>query len=889
MRELRLAKRRAALLIGLADIAGIWSLEQVTAALSTLAESALSGALRQLLGESERKGVLPQRNEADIEAISGLTILGMGKLGGRELNYSSDIDLIVLYDPDRIAGPDPADLHHCFIQMTRDLVRVMQERTPDGYVFRTDLRLRPDPGATPPAMSLLAAETYYESLGQNWERAALIKARVVAGDRQAGDRFLEHLKPFIWRKHLDFAAIQDIHSIKRQIAAHRGGHRISVAGHNIKLGRGGIREIEFFAQTQQLIFGGRDASLRTAPTGESLRALAAAGRVDDQVVDSLIDSYRFLRRVEHRLQMIEDQQTHSIPKDPAAIEALGIFLGYDDGDAFSTDLLTHLRRVEDHYADLFEEAAPLAGPGNLVFTGGEHDPDTLETIAEMGYDDAERVSTIVRQWHHGRYRATSTNRARQILTELIPTLLQALAKTSDPDTALLKFNDFVSRLPAGVQLFSLFQANPQLLDVVAQVMGSAPYLAERLARNASLLDVLLDADSMVGPPQPVELETSLADVLGEARDFEDVLDIARQWTNERQFQVGMQILLDITPGDAAGEALSDIADTVLRALQASVERDFAERHGELGASGLCVIAFGKHGGRELMPGSDLDSVFVFDCPEGVDASDGEKPLTPGHYFARLGQSLISAVTAPTSEGRLYELDMRLRPSGQKGPLVPKLEGFVSYQAENAWVWEHMALTRARPVTGTPELQAKVMAPVHDILTRPRDPDRLLCAVADMRARMAKHHKAKTIWDIKHWRGGLIDIEFLAQYLMLRHAAETPEVLDRNTTDALARLRDAELLDAAVADRLIETMNLWRRVHSILRLTFGSTPFREEQLPEGLREILVRAGQVNDFAALKEKLAEAAAFAHAQFVAMIEEPAKLVEPDETEKQTGDEQP
>src|SRR5690606_15692978 len=324
--------------------------------------------------------------------------------------------------PDRMEQADPWRLQQGLVRLTRDLVQILEERTADGYVFRTDLRLRPDPGATPLAISVIAAETYYESMGQNWERAAMIKARPVAADREAGDTFIATLRPFVWRKHLDFAAIQDIHSIKRQINAHRGGGKIEILGHNIKLGRGGIREIEFFAQTQQLIWGGRVPSLRRAGTCDTLRDLAAAGRITPLVAKELIDSYRFLRTIEHRLQMVEDRQTHSLPADEAGIAALAAFLGYPGADPFVRDLEAHLRRVERHYAELFEEHPSLSAAGNLVFTGGEHDPDTLATLRRLGYRDAERVSSVVRAWHHGRYRATRSQRARELLTELMPAL-----------------------------------------------------------------------------------------------------------------------------------------------------------------------------------------------------------------------------------------------------------------------------------------------------------------------------------------------------------------------------------------------------------------------------------------------------------------------------------
>ena len=479
----------------LAEVAGAWSLEQQTAALSRFAEAALGAALRHLLREAARKGLIALTNADQPEQDSGLIVLGIGKLGGYELNYSSDIDLIILYDPAaaRVSARD--GVQSFFVRLTRDLVRILEAYTGDGYSFRTDLRLRPDPASTPLAMSVPAALAYYESVGQNWERAALIKARPVAGDGAAARRFLRELQPFIWRKNLDFAAIQDIHSIKRQINAHRGGGRIAVEGHDIKTGRGGIREIEFFAQTQQLIWGGRLPELRVGPTCEALRRLAGAGRIDPAAAAQLIDDYRFLRRLEHRLQMVDDAQTHALPSDRAGIERIAVFLGYSDTEAFVADLRAHLASVERHYAELFEQAPTLAGPGNLVFTGADDDRETLRTLSQLGFAEPATVSALVRSWHHGRLRATRSQRAREILTELVPELLRIFGATPHPDAALRRFDQFLSHLPAGVQLFSLFHANPRPSgarrrdhgggSAVGRALGAAPR-APRLGPHARL-------------------------------------------------------------------------------------------------------------------------------------------------------------------------------------------------------------------------------------------------------------------------------------------------------------------------------------------------------------------------------------------------------------------
>lgn len=879
MRCLRLGKRRAALLIALADITGVWSLAQVTGALSAFADAALGVATRHLLRLAAARGDIPLVHSDDPERDSGLVIIGMGKLGAGELNYSSDIDLVVLYDEDRIQYTGRKSVKECLVKLTLDLVKIMEERTVDGYVFRTDLRLRPDPGATPPAISMAAAEIYYEGFGQNWERAAFIKARQVAGDRQAGAAFFKFLRPFIWRKHLDFAAIQDIHSIKRQINAHRGHHAIAVAGHNIKLGRGGIREIEFFAQTQQLIWGGRQPEMRGAATCDSLKALAAAGHIGETVADQLIDAYEYLRRLEHRLQMIDDKQTQVLPLDPAQLAELAAFMGYDEPEAFAAELRRKLETVERHYARLFEDAPSLSGTGNLVFTGGENDPETLRTIADMGFLNAGAVCSQIRGWHHGRVRATRSTRAREMLTELTPALLTALATTADPDAAFVKFDEFLSRLPAGVPLFSLFYSNPGLLDLVAEVMGDAPRLAGHLSRNPALLDSVLSQDFFDPLPPAGDLGADLDRMLADARDYQEVLDGCRRWTNDRKFQIGIQTLRGRLPPEAAAAALSDVADTVIGRLHPRVEEEFARAHGRIPGAGVAIIAMGKMGGREMTATSDLDLIIIYDVPPGVEQSDGAKPLLPGVYFARLTQRLLNAITAKTGEGALYEVDMRLRPSGHAGPIASSLEAFERYHDEMAWTWEHMALTRARVVGGPAALAERVAQVIRRTLCRPRDPDRLLRDVAEMRARMAKEHRADSLWEVKHVRGGLVDIEFLAQWLMLRHAHDHPGILATNTGAMLDGLGRHGLLPAGDAKLLRLALNLWSAVQTMLRLTVEGR-FAEDTAPDGLKQKLATAAGLPDFPALRQRMAAYAAEVQSLFTTMIDEPAERLAAAET---------
>jgi glutamate-ammonia-ligase adenylyltransferase len=857
MTQLRTARAEVAAAVALSDIAGLWDWREVTAALSRFAEGATQTALAHLLLQASKSGKLGQLDVDDPERGSGFIVLALGKLGGRELNYSSDIDLIVLWDDERLPVTTDDGPQSVCVRITRQLIRLLEERTPDGHVVRTDLRLRPDPGATALALSADAAELYYEGLGQNWERAAMIKARPVAGDIEAGNLFLERLRPFIWRRHLDFAAIQDIHSIKRQIHAHKGGGQVTVAGHNVKLGRGGIREIEFFAQTQQLIFGGREPDLRSRPTCEALNALASAGRIAAQTAEDLETAYAELRRIEHRLQMIDDNQTHSIPDTEAGIDHIATFLGYKDAGSFSSSLTNILHRVEAHYADLFEDSAPLSGDtdgtaGNLVFTGNEDDPDTLETLTRMGFSDGASVASVIRGWHHGRVRAMRSARAREILTELTPSLLAAFAASTHPDAALMRFHEFLDRLPAGVQLFSMFQSRSGLLDLVAEIMGTAPRLAEHLARAPTLLDHVLSTDFYVELPHTSELEADLESDLRLAENEEDVLDRVRWWTHDREFQLGVQLLRGVIGPDDVAHGLTDLTDAVLHGLTPRVEAQFQKQHGMVPGGGMAVIAFGKYGARELNFGSDLDLVFVYSHDEDADSSDGPRPLPPSQYFIRLSQRIVTALTSMTNAGRLFEIDMRLRPSGSAGPLACDVAGFVRYQEEEAWHWEHLALTRARVVQGPEALAQTLNQAIRRILTSERNRHELASAVIDMRTRIAGEHPAFDRFDVKYVEGGLIDLDFLSQFLQLVHAARHPEVLSARSDEALQALVSVGVLESAQADGLIQAGYLMHHVQTAVRLAIAR-PTAEGDLPKGLRELLVRVTGSRNFDDLCERL------------------------------------
>ena len=852
MSKLRRYRREIALAIALADITEIWPLEQVTDALSEFAEQAIHCAANHLIGSAianDRLGGGVSENPAE---SSGYSILGMGKLGARELNYSSDVDLVVLYDQERIDYRGADDPQTLFVELTRRLVRILQERTADGYVFRTDLRLRPDPGATPLALSMAAAERYYESVGQNWERAAFIKANPIAGDRIAGQEFLDRITPFVWRKHLDFAAIADIHSIKRQITAHRGHAKTAIAGHNIKLGRGGIREIEFFVQTQQLIAGGRDFSLRTKQTLKGLDVLSAAGRIEPTVAIELSHAYRYLRRLEHRLQMINDEQTHTLPSEGFKLANLAIFMGTASTQAFGGELKAHLDGVVGHYAHLFEREESLGGTGNLVFTGGEDDPGTLETLTALGFKAPERVSERIRSWHHGRFAATRAVRSRELLTLLMPRLLSALSGTADPDAAFVKFDEFLERLPAGVQLFSLFNENPTLLDLVAEIMGTAPRLADALSHNATLFDAVLSPEFFDPLPKKNVLADHFRDALASASDYQDTLDIARRWANEHKFRVGVQILRNMVSATKAGPALSDLADVLIERLLDAVGTELAHQHGTISGGEFAVIGLGKLGARELTPVSDLDLVFIYDFNPEQSDSNGPKPLPASQYYTRLSQRLISALTALTGEGRLYEVDMRLRPTGNSGPVAVHLDGFERYQQETAWTWEHMSLTRARVVVAPPALGERADTVITNALQRPREQAALLRDVAEMRDRIDKEHGTNDIWDVKYVRGGLTDLQFLCQYLQLAHAAICSDLTGSSTADIFSGLGARGVLEPQIADEMAEAAQLMTNIQGMLRLTIAE-PYRDDDAPDALRNALARAGGTESPSFLRDRL------------------------------------
>ncbi|MDR0808145.1 MAG: glutamine-synthetase adenylyltransferase [Gemmobacter sp.] len=822
--ELRRAKRRVALLAALADLGGVWPLETVTGALSRLADVAVDLGLRRLVADEIRRGKLPGQRPEDAQTAGGMVVLAMGKGGAGELNYSSDIDLVCLFDQDRY-GADWQEARTAFIRVTRKMTALISDITAEGYVFRTDLRLRPDAAVTPVCIAMAAAEAYYEAQGRTWERAAYIKARPAAGDLAAGTRFLKALTPFVWRKHLDFAAIQDAHDMRLRIRDHRRLHGpVVIEGHNMKLGVGGIREIEFFTQTRQLIAGGRDPDLRDRTTLGGLAALAAKGWVSPEVAGELTTLYRAHREIEHRLQMVADAQTHDMPATPEGIARIAAFCGEGDATRFRAALKERLERTDALTEGFFAPAE-----------------------AEEGPELSDTARALVETWRS--YPALRSDRAMRIFRRLRPTLLRSLLKAANPDEALLAFDGFLKGLPAGVQLFSLFDANPVLIDLIVDIAGTTPALARYLSRNASVLDAVIGGAFWAPWPGMGMLAAALTAEMAGVADYEGKLDAARRWMKEWHFRIGVHHLRGLIDAFEAGKCYADLAEAVVSALWPVVVAEFAGRHGPQPGRGAVVLGMGSLGAGRLNAGSDLDLIVIYDA-RGVEASAGLRPLATRPYFARLTQAMVTALTAQMPEGRLYEVDMRLRPSGRQGPVATSLAGFRSYQMDEAWTWEHLALTRARVLTGDPNLAAEVEAVRREVLAAKAAGATVLADVAQMRRRLQSAKPPDGLWDAKNGAGRLMDIELLAQTAALR-AADPARRVEQQIR---AGVKNA-ILSESDEKTLLEAFRLLWRLRTGARLLSDRVP-DPGNLGEGARTFLVRETGAADGPALSVWLEQA---------------------------------
>jgi glutamate-ammonia-ligase adenylyltransferase len=791
-RQLRRERSALALALGIGDLAGLLSFEQVTQGLSDLADRSLQNALAATM-EARTPGA----------EQAGFAVIALGKHGSRELNYSSDVDLIFLYDPATLPLKSREEPGQAALRIGQRLVELIQKRDADGYVFRVDLRLRPSPEVTPIALPVDAAISYYESSALPWERAAFIRARVVAGDLGLGRYFLEAIHPFVWRRSIDFGAIGELQSITRRIRDHYAQGQSFGPGFDLKRGRGGIREVEFFAQIHQLIHGGREPQLRAPATLDALAALADGGWIKAEEAAALADAYRLFRTIEHRLQMVDDRQTHSLPADPSQLENVAQLHGLADAGALLSLLEPSVARTASIYAALSDEEGERL----------PSDPAALEArLGQAGFDDPAAGRLRIESWRSGKARTLRTAAARDAFEAMLPALIDAFGASPDPMSAMNRFDDVVTKLSSGVNFYRLLQAQPELTELVATVLSHAPALAAQLGRRPELLDALIDASAFELPPEVEELATQFARSDRADEDYQLVLDRVRRRVNERRFALGVQLVvahrdpLDIAAGYAR------VAEAAINVLADAAIAEFERVHGRVPGSELVILGLGRLGGEALTHASDLDFTYLFTGTHEA-RSDGAKPLGATDYFNRLAPRVTAALSVATAAGPLYDVDTRLRPSGKDGLLAISLPSFAEYQQERAWTWEHMALTRARPVFGSAAAREALCAIVEATLLMPRDPAKLVGDAAAMRTDMAAHKPAKGPFDIKLGDGGLVDLEFAVHTLQLRHHVGLHPQLER----AIAELVEHELVPPEIiaAHRLLTRMLVTLRLVSPL--------------------------------------------------------------------------
>lgn len=757
---LRRERQVVALATALADLAGA-SFEQVTRALSDFADRALGRAINAAIAERT------------VEEPRGFAAIALGKQGSRELNYSSDIDPILIFDPATLPHRSREEPVEAAVRIARRVVELLQERTAEGYVLRVDLRLRPASEATPLAVPVDLAITHYESSALPWERAAFIRARACAGDTKLGQGFLDHIRPFVWRRTLDYGALNEMRDLSRRIRDHHLQGQKLGPGYDVKRGRGGIREVEFYTQIHQLIHGGRLPSLRAPATLDALSALAEAGLIGADDASRLGDAYRLLRTVEHRLQMVEDQQTHRLPADPAALDNVAQLGGYADGAALIATLAPEAEKVGALYDDLDPPEA---------------ESEELDAvIAAGGFADKSMVRDRIAAWREGKTRTTRSDAARSALDKVLPALIAALGRAPAPDAALNRFDDLVARLPSAINLFRLLEARPALIGQLANILSHAPTLAAQLARRANLLDGLIDASALDPAPPVADLvETWRKGERGE--DYQQLLDRIRMAVGEQRFELGAQLITGASDPIEVGRGYGRTAEAALETLAAAAVAEFEAAHGRVPGGELLILALGRFGCGVMTHASDLDLIYLF-TGDFLAESEGLRPLGATTYFQRLAQRVTVAMSVQTAAGPLYEVDTRLRPSGTQGLLAASVDSFARYQEEGAWTWEHMALTRARPVFGSPRARDEVCAIIRRTLCRPRDVAKLVADAAKMRGDICTHKPPAGPLDVKLIEGGLVDAEFAVHVLQLSRRIG----LDPDLSVAIAALEQAGLL------------------------------------------------------------------------------------------------
>lgn len=827
--KLRTAKSRTAFLLALGDRCYNWPHEWITEALSDIADLALAIALESLWEEAKHRNMVALDSDTK---TSGLFILAMGKLGGRDLNYSSDIDVIYFYDPQTLPYTGPKSPRDFAERLARNLTELLDQRTAQGYVFRVDLRLRPDPSSTALMVPVNAAIEYYHMAAQNWERAAFIKARPAAGDREAAERFLSELAPWIWRRTVDFAALEDLADMKAKATAHAQQKQDQIEGFDIKLGVGGIREIEVFVQINQLLFGGRDSRIRGRSTLDVLDLLAAADRIDAKISTQLKAAYYFLRRLEHAVQMREDMQTHELPTTPDALEATASLM-----DCSISVLLDTLKRHRDAVSTAY---------GNLL-----PDDEPLSRVMPKWLNQSPGAQAIVEGWRDRPYQALRSDRAQRLISQCLPLLLEGIGKTASPDRALTRLDQFLAKLPSGVQLFSMLHNNPRLNDLLISILGAAPILADALAKRPTLWAPIVEAGFF---DHLGDLQTMRADMtafLGRAKDLQDILDLSRQYVHEQRFRLGVQYLEDVADLEEIELNLSNLAQLAFEAVAGAIEKSFIEKFGEFADGQLIVLALGRLGERSMTFTSDIDLIFLYDAPSPGTLS--AKGMPASQYFSRLSQQILTAVTSQSPYGILYDVDTRLRPHGNQGPLVAHMATFNSYYQQDAWAWEYLALSKNRIIYPTETPDPALEASRHKALAGHKRLEDFASDVTAMRQKLLIESPAKSLWDLKRCPGGLMDIDFIIQYMWLTQAHESLPRPHMGVQAFVAQAKVAGLLSQDDAAHLRSAHKDLSKIFALYRLCMGQSPKAMADLPRAVTSRLCAAVQASDLAELESRV------------------------------------
>ncbi len=743
--QLRKQRSALALCVAIADLSGQWDLRQVTRTLSDFADHALDIAIQAAFDE-----YLPNQENR------GFAVIALGKHGGRELNYSSDIDPIFIYNPETLVNDKTLDHAKIAVRMGKYIIALLNERTAYDYVFRVDMRLRPASEITPVVISVDAAISHYESSALAWEQAAFIRSRAAAGDIELGQYFLKSIDSFIWRRSLDYGQIDNIRKMSQNIRDHYSKGQTLGMGYDLKRGRGGIRECEFFAQAHQLIHGGRNAALRVSDTRIAMRLLGENGHIENEDAQTLSDGYTYLRTIEHRLQMVDDRQTHELPLSQDALDNVARLHGLDSAQELLSSLdmiITSIRLIYDSLVQDEEEKLSLAEEGMPL----------IEQLDTLGYD--KEAMHLIQYWRSGKYRALRSQAAIESFEAILPAILTNLAVSPDPQKSLVRLDRILEKLPSAINFFHLLQNRPAMFVLLGNILSYAPTLADALGHNAALLDGVIDSANYQIVDECDIILSQMEEYFDTHLDYQMILDAVQNFISEKRFAIGVQLIEGRCNPYQAACAYSALAEAAIHKLSNAAIREFEKTHGSVDGGELLIIALGRFGGRMLTHASDLDIIFLF-TGDFSSQSDGDRPLGATQYFNRLAQRIIAALSLPTMSGAFYEIDTRLRPSGSQGLLSVSVDSFEKYQHENAWTWEHMALTRARLIFGSRVSDNHIKSIIANVLGVKRPSQ--YSTIAAMRREMDVHKPAISALDVKNIKGGLIDIEFIVHALQLHH-------------------------------------------------------------------------------------------------------------------------